>query len=206
VRYQQIHHREPRDRSWVYRVSSAPLQTDISDLSLAQSNHFTHITHAHAHPARHETSHAFDSAFSNSIVSLSLPLSPFRPSPPSGASPPVPSSSQSIHTTTRLRSQSREKAGCVSVAGRTSRLDANAGLAPMSPLGVISVAESAGVPAPANAGCRGHELAGSRGRGGKKAYLMVLPVRRRIHCGIGRFCFWALASLTLVRNDLSGGR
>ncbi len=31
---------------------------------------------------------------------------------------------------------------------------------------------------------------------------MVLPVRRRIHCGIGRFCFCALASFCFVRKDL----
>lgn len=37
---------------------------------------------------------------------------------------------------------------------------------------------------------------------GRRAYRMVLPVRRRIHWGIGRFCFWALASFCLVRNDL----
>lgn len=43
-----------------------------------------------------------------------------------------------------------------------------------------------------------------RGRrwGSVQSYLMVLPVRRRIHCGIGLFCFWALASLTFVRKDL----
>ena len=37
---------------------------------------------------------------------------------------------------------------------------------------------------------------------------MVLFVRRRIHCGMGRFCFCALASFCLVRNDLwdCGGR
>lgn len=34
------------------------------------------------------------------------------------------------------------------------------------------------------------------------AYLMVLPVFRRIHWGMGLFCFWALASFCLVRNDL----
>lgn len=34
------------------------------------------------------------------------------------------------------------------------------------------------------------------------AYLMVLPVRRRIHCGIGLFCFCALASFCLVRKVL----
>lgn len=33
-------------------------------------------------------------------------------------------------------------------------------------------------------------------------YLMVFPVRRRIHWGMGRLDFWALASLTLVRKDL----
>ena len=33
-------------------------------------------------------------------------------------------------------------------------------------------------------------------------YRMVLPVRRRIHCGIGRFCFCALASFCFVRKDL----
>lgn len=48
---------------------------------------------------------------------------------------------------------------------------------------------------------------GPRGLGalfvrGGRAYRMVLPVRRRIHWGIGRFCFWALASFCLVRNDL----
>lgn len=30
----------------------------------------------------------------------------------------------------------------------------------------------------------------------------VFPVRRRIHCGIGRLVFWALANLTLVRKVL----
>lgn len=34
------------------------------------------------------------------------------------------------------------------------------------------------------------------------AYLMVLSVFRRIHWGMGLFCFWALASFCLVRNDL----
>lgn len=33
-------------------------------------------------------------------------------------------------------------------------------------------------------------------------YLMVLPVLRRIHWGMGRFCFWALASFCLVRKVL----
>ena len=35
-----------------------------------------------------------------------------------------------------------------------------------------------------------------------QTYRMVLPVRRRIHCGMGRFCFWALASFCFVRKDL----
>ena len=33
-------------------------------------------------------------------------------------------------------------------------------------------------------------------------YRMVLPVRRRIHWGIGLFCFWALASFCLTRKVL----
>ena len=36
-------------------------------------------------------------------------------------------------------------------------------------------------------------------------YRMVLPVRRRIHWGMGRFCFAFLASLVLVRVDLCDG-
>lgn len=36
----------------------------------------------------------------------------------------------------------------------------------------------------------------------RASYLMVLPVLNRIHCGIGLFCFWALASFCLVRKDL----
>ena len=39
------------------------------------------------------------------------------------------------------------------------------------------------------------------GWGSSRAYRMVLLVRRRIHCGIGRFCFCALASFCLVRKD-----
>ena len=35
-----------------------------------------------------------------------------------------------------------------------------------------------------------------------ETYRIVLPVRRRIHCGIGRFCFCAFASFCFVRNDL----
>lgn len=34
------------------------------------------------------------------------------------------------------------------------------------------------------------------------SYLMVLPVRRRIHWGMGRFCFCALASFCFVRKVL----
>lgn len=33
-------------------------------------------------------------------------------------------------------------------------------------------------------------------------YLMVLPVLRRTHCGIGRFCFCALASFCFVLKVL----
>jgi hypothetical protein len=35
-----------------------------------------------------------------------------------------------------------------------------------------------------------------------ESHLMVLPVLRRIHCGMGRFCFCALASFCFVRKDL----
>ena len=35
-----------------------------------------------------------------------------------------------------------------------------------------------------------------------KPYLMVFPVLNRIHCGIGLFCFCALASFCFVRKDL----
>lgn len=38
-----------------------------------------------------------------------------------------------------------------------------------------------------------------------ETYLMVLPVRRRIHCGIGRFCFCFLARICLVRKVLWEG-
>ena len=34
---------------------------------------------------------------------------------------------------------------------------------------------------------------------------MVLPVRMRIHCGIGRFCFSFLASVFLTAKDLLHG-
>jgi len=33
-------------------------------------------------------------------------------------------------------------------------------------------------------------------------YRMVLPVRMRIHCGMGRFCFSFLANLDLMRKVL----
>jgi hypothetical protein len=35
----------------------------------------------------------------------------------------------------------------------------------------------------------------------REPYLMVLPVLRRIHWGMGRFCFCAFASFCLVRKD-----
>ena len=38
--------------------------------------------------------------------------------------------------------------------------------------------------------------------GSRRTYRIVLFVRRRIHCGMGRFCFAALASFFFVRNDL----
>jgi hypothetical protein len=50
-----------------------------------------------------------------------------------------------------------------------------------------------------SASCR---RSSSRVRRKRSMYLMVLPVLNRIHCGMGLFCFWALASFCLVRNDL----
>jgi hypothetical protein len=42
----------------------------------------------------------------------------------------------------------------------------------------------------------------SRAAGGSgESYLMVLLVLRRIHWGMGRFCFCARASFCLVRKD-----
>ena len=37
------------------------------------------------------------------------------------------------------------------------------------------------------------------------AHRMVLSVRRRIHCGIGRFCFCFLPRMRLILNDLCDG-
>lgn len=42
----------------------------------------------------------------------------------------------------------------------------------------------------------------SNKRGRRSTYWMVLPVLKRIHWGIGRFCRWALASFCLVRKLL----
>ena len=36
----------------------------------------------------------------------------------------------------------------------------------------------------------------------KRAYRIVLPVRSRIHWGMGRFCFCFFARMDLVRKDL----
>ena len=38
-----------------------------------------------------------------------------------------------------------------------------------------------------------------------ETHRMVLPVRMRIHCGIGRFCFSFLASVFFVFIDLLAG-
>ena len=109
-------------------------------------------------------------------------------------------------------------------------LDAEAGLAPVSTLGVVTAVNKlawgvfrAAWPRccsrrkrPSRPPARGAGQTERVGRTGEglssfegRAYRMVLPVRRRIHWGIGRFCFWALASFCLVRNDLwlcNGGK
>ena len=68
-------------------------------------------------------------------------------------------------------------------------LDTDTRFAPMSPLSIVSDLHFG------QQSCRFDML-------GIPSYRIVLPVRRRIHCGIGRFCFAALASFFLVRNDL----
>jgi hypothetical protein len=83
-----------------------------------------------------------------------------------------------------------------------SRLDTETGLAPMSSLGVVPVVLLL-------VSCALALLRRSRGLckvscAGKcgGAYLMVLLVLRRIHWGMGRFCFCAFASFCLVRKVL----
>jgi hypothetical protein len=73
------------------------------------------------------------------------------------------------------------------------RLDTDTGLAPVSSLCVV--------PIPRLSVCRFVVYKAAR-IAVQEAYLMVLPVRRRIHWGMGRFCFCALASFILVRKDL----
>lgn len=98
-------------------------------------------------------------------------------------------------------------------------LDAETGLAPVPPLrvvaaeGILLAKEMLSLPCCTHgiyAGfpslrqmARLHKtqyglLRFSRGQ----SYRMVLSVRRRIHWGMGRFCFFALASFCFVRKDL----
>lgn len=81
----------------------------------------------------------------------------------------------------------------------------------MPPLGIISGRElvslfSANACFTASLQCSRYRprSMGSEPVGGSvgDSYLMVLPVRRRIHWGIGRFCFCAFASFCLVRKVL----
>lgn len=89
---------------------------------------------------------------------------------------------------------------------RASCSDADARLSPMSSLGVVSISRLLApvfrLFLPPQSLCSG--VQGDReGRGGfRNAYRMVLPVLNRIHCGIGLFCFWALASFCFVRKVL----
>lgn len=97
-------------------------------------------------------------------------------------------------------------------------LDAETGLAPVPPLRVVAAErillakEMLSLPyctCGIRAGCpslwsmaRLHEMQyGIRFSRGQ-SYRMVLSVRRRIHWGMGRFCFFALASFCFVRKDL----
>lgn len=94
-----------------------------------------------------------------------------------------------------------------------SCLDADTGLSPVPPLCVVSVAIQLVLCFPivcSFGACNAHEGLSNPTQWWEQpvvkseeiSYLMVLPVRRRIHCGIGLFCFWALANLTFVRKDL----
>jgi len=81
-------------------------------------------------------------------------------------------------------------------------LDANTSLAPVSSLRIVSTQTSSlattFIPERAPNTAVITTLASLQ----KTTYRIVLPVRRRIHCGMGRFCFWALASFCFVRKDL----
>lgn len=88
----------------------------------------------------------------------------------------------------------------------SEHLDSETGLAPVPPLGVVPKSILSVLLSP---GCSSlqerREIAlclPSPPRAGLVSYLMVLPVLRRIHWGIGRFCFCALASFCLVRKVL----
>lgn len=70
-----------------------------------------------------------------------------------------------------------------------SCLETETGLAPVPPLGVVAINHHV------SRGCPVYRVVIDRW---VVSYRMVLPVRRRIHWGMGRFCFWALASFCLV--------
>lgn len=111
----------------------------------------------------------------------------------------------------------KEQQEAVALCG-VMHLDAETSLAPVPPLRVVaaemvllaknrcSPASTAHPWAPVQlvqchnrCRCR-HGLWGTSR--GTQSYRMVLSVRRRIHWGIGRFCFFALASFCFVRKDL----
>ncbi len=75
----------------------------------------------------------------------------------------------------------------------SGHLNTETSLAPMPSLGVVPVPFRQCL-CPASP--RLHDIPFDR------AYLMVLPVLRRIHWGIGRFCFCALASFCFTRKVL----
>lgn len=83
---------------------------------------------------------------------------------------------------------------------RTNSLDADARLAPMSPLCVVS-ADNLVSPLLQRQSQHRH-FCSSSGEDFLLSYLMVLPVLNLIHCGIGRFCFCALASFCFVLKVL----
>jgi hypothetical protein len=89
-------------------------------------------------------------------------------------------------------------------------LEAEAGLTPMPPLGVVPRRKRL-IFRVLFAHCLVHfegpgrfllPLQPQESSSSGCSYLMVLPVRSRIHWGMGRFCFWALASFCLILKVL----
>lgn len=98
--------------------------------------------------------------------------------------------------------------------GRFEHLDTQAGLAPVPSLSVVAESEELANGFVVSSVSREDIVCGFGGKDfvgvvfrepaspGIITHRMLLSVRSLIHCGTGRFCFWALASFCLVRKDL----